>query len=213
MLWGYLNCCVLLVLVVMGCCGEYVRNMSGWENNKTPLEPSFCIINVDGVPTTVYNRKEEMDGTASSSVKFVGKVVPETDVLSLSLPTQQLLSAADLSRLISTPQEATWTISDADYRKTARTKQSRSPSPMPRSHLNVSASKQRRLLSPNMAQSQELRSRYAQLKLMQMLKYVKLHMDVNSLEDPITRGEAGAVVNLQQQGEHSGAQYGRNSPE
>ena len=116
--------------------------MSGWENKETPLEPSFSIINVDGVSTTVYNREEEMDNTASSSVKFVGEVVPETDVPSLSLPTQQSLSTADLSGLISTPQETTRTSSDAGSRRTARTKQQRSLSPMPRSCLSVSASKQ-----------------------------------------------------------------------
>ena len=107
------------MLVVTGCYGEYVRNMSGWENNETPLEPSFSIINVNGVPTTVYSREDEMDDTASSSVKFVGEVVPETDVPSLSLPMQQSLSAAALSGLISTSQEATRTISDADSRRTA----------------------------------------------------------------------------------------------
>ena len=80
-----------------------MRSMSRWGNNKTPLEPSFSVINVDGVPTTAYSREEEMDDTTLSSVKFVGEVVPETDVPSLSLPTQQSLSAADLSGLISTP--------------------------------------------------------------------------------------------------------------
>ena len=140
-----------------------------------------------------------MDNTASNSVKFVGEVVPKTDVPSLSLPMQRSLSATDLSGLISMPQEVTRTINNADSRRTARTKQSRSPLPMPRSRLSVSVSKQRRSPSPEMARSQELRSRYAQLKQMQMVKYAKLHMDVNSPEDPVTCEEAGAAVNLLQQ--------------
>ena len=46
--------------------------MSGHGQDETELLPSDSVMDLDGVPTTVYHYEEDMADTASSSVKLIG---------------------------------------------------------------------------------------------------------------------------------------------
>ena len=59
--------------------------MSHESTERTKLGLGFNILDVNGTQTTVYHDEEEMEDTASSSVKLVGKRVPESDVSSIGL--------------------------------------------------------------------------------------------------------------------------------
>ena len=70
--------------------------MSQEQMDGTKLGPGFDTV---GVSTTVdqdYPNDWEMEDTASSSVRIVGKVIGETDVSSLGLSPQVALTADSL---------------------------------------------------------------------------------------------------------------------
>ena len=50
--------------------------MSQEGTERTKLGPGFEILDVNRMPTTIYHNEEEMEDTASSSVKLVGETVP-----------------------------------------------------------------------------------------------------------------------------------------
>ena len=70
--------------------------MSQEGTERTKLGPGFEILDVSGTPTTVYHNEEEMEETASSSVKLVGESVPSADESSLGLSPQNPITADSL---------------------------------------------------------------------------------------------------------------------
>ena len=94
--------------------------MSQNSTKRTKLGPDFDVRDVDGTPTTFYDDEQEMEDKASSSVKIVGEVIPESDIPSLGLPPQDVLSAETLHNVTGPCMAATWKSSDADPKYTAR---------------------------------------------------------------------------------------------
>ena len=94
--------------------------MSQNSTERTKLGPDFDVRDVDGTPTTFYDDEQEMEDNASSSVKIVGEVIPESDIPSLGLPPQDVLSAETLHNVTGPCMAATWKSSDADPKYTAR---------------------------------------------------------------------------------------------
>ena len=94
--------------------------MSQENTKRTKLGPGFDVLNVSGVQTTVYHNEEKMEDTASSSVKLVGEIVPESDVSSLGLSPQESLTADSLRNVTGQRTAAMQNVSDADQEYTAR---------------------------------------------------------------------------------------------
>ena len=76
--------------------------MSGDKQQETHLGASFDMMDLEGVPTTVCRDEIDMKDTATSSVRFVGEVVAESNEVLATLPTQETVSATDLSNIAST---------------------------------------------------------------------------------------------------------------
>ena len=92
--------------------------MSQKGTERTKLGPGFEILDVSGTPTTVYHNEEEMEDTASSSVKLVGETVPNSDESSLGVSPQNLITA-DSMRNVTGPRTAeTRNVSDAAQQAT-----------------------------------------------------------------------------------------------
>ena len=70
--------------------------MSQEHTDGTKLGPGFDAVGVSTADDQDYPNEWEMEDTASSSVKVVGEVVPETDVSSLGLSPQVALTADSL---------------------------------------------------------------------------------------------------------------------
>ena len=70
--------------------------MSQEHTDGTKLGPGFGAVGVSTADDQDYPNEWEMEDTASSSVKVVGEVVPETDVSSLGLSPQVALTADSL---------------------------------------------------------------------------------------------------------------------
>ena len=70
--------------------------MSHEHTDGTKLGPGFDAVGVSTADDQDYPNEWEMEDTASSSVKVVGEVVPETDVSSLGLSPQVALTADSL---------------------------------------------------------------------------------------------------------------------
>ena len=70
--------------------------MSHEYTDGTKLGPGFDAVGVSTAVDQDYLNDWEMEDTASSSVRVVGEVVPETDVSSLGLSPQVALTADSL---------------------------------------------------------------------------------------------------------------------
>ena len=73
--------------------------MSQEGTERTKLGLGFEILDVSGMPTTVYHNEEEMENTTSSSVKLVGETVPNSDESSLGVSPQNLITADSLQNV------------------------------------------------------------------------------------------------------------------
>ena len=92
--------------------------MSQEQTERIRLGLGFKVLDVSGVPTTVYHNEEGID--ASSSVRLVGERVPESNVSSLGMSPQVALTA-DSQRNVTGPRTAAKRKScDADSEYTAR---------------------------------------------------------------------------------------------
>ena len=63
--------------------------MSQEQTERTKLGLGFKVLDVSGVPTTVYHDEEE---SVSSSVRLVGERVPESNVTSRGVSPQVALT-------------------------------------------------------------------------------------------------------------------------
>ena len=88
--------------------------MSRQNTDGTKLGPGFDAVGVSTADDQDYLNKWEMQDTASSSVRIVGEVVPETDVSSLGLSPQVALTADSLRNVTGTGTAATRNPCDAD---------------------------------------------------------------------------------------------------
>ena len=88
--------------------------MSQEPTEQTKLGPGFDAVGVSTAIDQDYPNDWEMEDTASSSVRVVGEVVPETDVSSLGLSPQVALSADSLRNVTGTGTAAAQNPGDAD---------------------------------------------------------------------------------------------------
>ena len=94
--------------------------MSQDATERTKLGPGFDILDISGTPTTVYRSEEEMEDTATSSVKLVGETIPELDASSLGLSPQNPITADSLRSVTGARTSETRSSSDAEAQHTAR---------------------------------------------------------------------------------------------
>ena len=94
--------------------------MSQDATERTKLGPGFDILDISGTPTTVYRSEEEMEDTATSSVKLVGETIPELDASSLGLSPQNPITADSLRNVTGARTSETRSSSDAEAQHTAR---------------------------------------------------------------------------------------------
>ena len=92
--------------------------MSQEGTERTKLGPGFKILDVNGTPTTVYHNEEEMEDTASRSVKLVGEIVPNLDESSLGLNPQNPITADSLQNVIGLHMAEMRNVSDAAQQAT-----------------------------------------------------------------------------------------------
>ena len=85
--------------------------MSQEGTERTKLGLGFEILDVSGMPTNVYHR-EEMEDTASISVKLVGETVPNSDESSLGVSPQNLITVGSLRNVTGPHTAETWNVSD-----------------------------------------------------------------------------------------------------
>ena len=86
--------------------------MSHDDTQRTKLGPGFDVRSVGGTPTTLYNDEEDMEDTASSSVKFLGETIPETDVPSLGLTLQDATSTESLHDVTGPCMAVAWNLTN-----------------------------------------------------------------------------------------------------
>ena len=87
--------------------------MSHEHTDGTKLGPGFDAVGVSTADDQDYPNEWEMEDTASSSVKVVGEVVPETDVSSLGLSPQVALTADSLRNVTGPSTAAAQNLGDA----------------------------------------------------------------------------------------------------
>ena len=88
--------------------------MSQEPTEHTKLGPGFDAVGVSTAVDQDYPNDWEMEDTASSSVRVVGEVVPETEVSSLGLSPQVALTADSLRNVTGTGTAAARNPCDAD---------------------------------------------------------------------------------------------------
>ena len=91
--------------------------MSQEGTERTKLGPRFEILDVSGTLTTVYH-KEEMEDTASSSIKLVGETVPNSDESSLGVSPQNSITADSLQNVTGPRTAETQNVSDVAQQAT-----------------------------------------------------------------------------------------------
>ena len=87
--------------------------MSQEHTDGTKLGPGFDAAGVSTAIDQDYPNDWEMEDTASSSVRVVGEVVPETDVFSLGLSPQVALTADSLQNVTGPSTAVVWNPGDA----------------------------------------------------------------------------------------------------
>ena len=89
------------------------RTMSQEYTDGTKLGPGFDAVSVSTADDQDYPNDWEMEDTASSSMKVVDEVVPETDVSSLGLSPQVTLIADSLRNVTDPSTAAARNLGDA----------------------------------------------------------------------------------------------------
>ena len=200
--------------------------MSHEHTDGTKLGPGFDAVGVSTADDQDYPNEWEMEDTASSSVRVVGEVVPETDVSSLGLSPQVALTADSLRNVTGPSTAAARNPGDAgsdlnenlftdanvaettasgiqtqsDVRQTrgsiATSRRVRSKSP----HGRTTG----RELSPR-SQTAELRARIARVRQMKLTQYLEPPPQlpappvITTPRDTVTRAEADAAMGVLQQ--------------
>ena len=188
--------------------------MSQEQTERMETESGFDVLNVSGVQTTVYRNEAEMEDTASSSVKLVGEIVPESEVSSLGLSPQEPMTADSFQNVTGAHMAATRNVSDTDQRYTAHgsggvhafdpaASGSHAPPPDVSHQTETVASRYSRPRSPvprplsPISANRELRARMARIRQTKLVRYVPL-LDVpapaNVPYDMVSRKEADAAL-------------------
>ena len=152
--------------------------MSQEPTEQTKLGPGFDAVGVSTAIDQDYPNDWEMEDTASSSVRVVGKVVLATDVSSLGLSPQVALTVDSLRNVMGTGMAAARNPGDADSGSmfdwvsgvnVAETTASRSQAPREKQHPKESfaASRRGRSKSPHSRTRRELspKSHTAELRM------------------------------------------------
>ena len=166
--------------------------MSQEPTEHTKLGPGFDAVGVSTAVGQDYPNDWEMEDTASSSVRVIGEVVPETDVSSLGLSPQVALTADSLRNVTGTGTAVAWNQGDADLGSmldwvngvnVAETTASGSQAPREEQHPKESFATSRRgrsksphsrtgrKLSPK-SRTAELRARMARVQQKKMTQYL-----------------------------------------
>ena len=197
--------------------------MSHSDSERTWTAPGVNTPSIHGVQPTQSSDDEEMEDTASSSVRYLGEIVPDTTASSLGLTPTDVPTVAS-SRGVTGPRTTeTRNQSDADAESTAHTHKGEHvsnlgvsgtlPAKVDVSHQQVttatssrrtrSRSPLGRALSPRRAQSAELRARFARLHQGRLFKYVQVPVSdsvpainpaVPPAHDTVSRSEADAAL-------------------
>ena len=86
--------------------------MSQENTDGTKLGPGFNAVGVSTAVDQDYPNDWEMEDSASSSVRIIGEVVPETDMSSLGLSPQVALTADSLQNVTGPSTAVAWNPSD-----------------------------------------------------------------------------------------------------
>ena len=199
--------------------------MSQEHTDGTKLGPGFDAVGVSTADDQDYPNDWEMEDTASSSMKVVGEVVPETDVSSLGLSPQVALTADSLRNVTGPSTAAAWNLGDAgsDVNESlftdanvAETTASGSQTPSDVRHPkgSIATSRRGRSKSPHgrtghelspKSQTTELRARMARVRQMKLTHYLPSAPQLlpppvfTAPHDTVTRAEADAAMGVLQQ--------------
>ena len=197
--------------------------MSQEHTDGTKLGPGFDAVGVSTADDQDYPNEWEMEDTASSSVRVVGEVVPETDVSSLGLSPQDALTADALRHVTSlstaaarNPGDAESDLNESLFRgaNVAETTASGFQTPGDVRHPIATSRRVRskspygrttgRKLSPR-SQTAELRARIARVRQMKLTQYLEPPPQlpappvITTPHGTVTRAEADAAMGVLQQ--------------
>ena len=199
--------------------------MSQEHTDGTKLGPGFDTVGVSTADDQDYPNEWEMEDTASSSVRVVGEVVPETDVSSLGLSPQDALTVDALRHVTSLSTAAARNPGDvgSDLNESlftnanmAETTASGSQTPRDVRHPkgSIATSRRGRSKSPHgrtgrelspKSQTAELRARMARVRQMKLTQYLPPAPPFlppplfTAPHDTVTRAEADAAMGVLQQ--------------
>ena len=200
--------------------------MSQEHTDGTKLGPGFGAVGVSTADDQDYPNEWEMEDTASSSVKVVGEVVPETDVSSLGLSPQVALTADSLRNVTGPSTAAARNLGDAGSdlnerlftdANVAETTASgiQTPSDVRQTKGSIATSRRGRSKSPYgrttgrelspRSQTAELRARMARVRQMKLTQYLEPPPQllpppvITTPRDTVTRAEADAAMGVLQQ--------------
>ena len=199
--------------------------MSQEYTDGTKLGPGFDAVGVSTADDQDYPNDWEMEDTASSSVKVVGEVVPETDVSSLGLSPQDALTVDTLRNVTGPSTAATRNLGDAGSdvnegwftdANVAETTASgfQTPSDVRQPKGSIATSRRGRSKSPHgrigrelspRSQTAELGARMARVRQMKLTSYLPPAPQLppppifTAPHDTVTHAEADAAMGVLQQ--------------
>ena len=199
--------------------------MSQEYTDGTKLGPSFDAVGISTADDQDYPNDWEMEDTASSSVKVVGEVVPETDVSSLRLSPQVTLTVDSLRNVTGPSMAGARSLGNAgsDLNESLFTEANmaettargfQTPSNVRQPKGSIATSRRGRSKSPHgrtghelspRSQTAELRARMARVRQMKLTSYLPPAPQLppppifTAPHDTITRAEADAAMGVLQQ--------------
>ena len=196
--------------------------MSHEPTEGTKLGPGFAVTGISGAGATIYPNEVEMEDTASSSLRVVGEIVPESTVSSLGLTPADVHAAGSGRSVMGLRTAETRIQGEADVgtASDAFSGESLSNPGVSGTQMLIDAAPQtavtatslrhsrpksplERALSPKRSQASVLRARFARLGQAKLLQYMQTPDDVPEASvprDTVTRGEAdAALAQLQEQ--------------
>ena len=199
--------------------------MSQEYTDGTKLGPGFDAVGVSTADDQDYPNDWEMEDTASSSVKVIGEVVPETDVSSLGLSPQVALTADSLRNVTGPSTAAARNLGDtgSDLNESLFTEVNvaettasgfQTPSDVRQPKGSIATSRRGRSKSPYgrtghelspRSQTAELQARMARVRQMKLTSYLPPAPQLppppvfTAPHDTVTPAEADAVMGVLQQ--------------
>ena len=93
--------------------------MSHDATEQTKLGPGFDVTGISGAGATIYANDVDMEDTASSSVRVVGEIVPDTTASSLGLLSMDVPAMESAQGVMGPFTVETWDQSDAEAGSTS----------------------------------------------------------------------------------------------